>query len=82
MTDDLALAPTEDLVAELARRHTGLLVVMERPAEDGGDRTETNIQWKGGVNLALGLARRAQFSVQREIALAMIEDEEDDDGED
>lgn len=73
---DLSIVGTHDLLAELARRFSAILVVTERPAEHGADQTETSVWWRGGMNHALGLALRARMSIQTDIMRSTLEDED------
>lgn len=79
MKDELALASTEDLIHELCRRHSAVLIVTERPAETDPAESETRVCWDCGLNMALGLAARATMRVKQEIAIRTLTAEEDDD---
>jgi hypothetical protein len=71
---NLELAATDDLVAELFRRHEAALVMLGRMAEDRGDMDEVKIYRKGGVVAALGMAEYAKACVTQKILKAYRED--------
>lgn len=56
---DLALATEEELLEELARRNTGLFVVMCRDVRGQNEPSKElfSCRWRGGAATALGLAR-------------------------
>jgi hypothetical protein len=63
---DLSLIDTADLVAELRRRHDGILVVLERDAD--ATKTGTLTEWWGGLSRCIGLAERAKARMLQSLA--------------
>lgn len=66
--------PTDDLVAELARRFPSMVFVAERPAESttGEVDSEYQLRWFGGATMALGLIARAKFRLSRMLTDAPV----------
>lgn len=75
---DIELIPTDDLVAELFRRHSAVLIVRQMPVKTT-DQDDTMIDFCGGLNTALGLGMRATSALTSK-ALKAMRDAEDDDG--
>lgn len=64
---DLSLVDANDLIAELKRRVTALVIAWERP-----DKTEENVyrtmtDWGGSPNTCLGLVERLQDEMWDEL---------------
>ena len=55
---EFELTPTEDLIAELFRRHSAVLIVRQAPVKTT-DEDDTTLDYSGGLNTAIGLAMRA-----------------------
>jgi hypothetical protein len=80
--DDVAgleVYSTTDLIDELARRSTAVVVAICRPAEGEATKEHTCCSYRGGLNTALGLADRLKANL-RDIAING-DPEDDDDGE-
>lgn len=59
----LAFATMDEIVAELKRRHPGLLIVWETGTAADPDDEVCSWDWNGGISRALGMAVRFQKTV-------------------
>jgi hypothetical protein len=64
----LELASTDELVAELKRRHSAVLVVAERQSRETG-YDESSVIFSGGTNAAMGMAMRARVVLSQIMAI-------------
>ena len=69
---DLSLVDTDDLIAELKRRHDGLLVV--RMANQTTDRGAVYHHFGGTAIAAVGLARYAEAAILHDLLATPEED--------
>lgn len=74
---DLELTPTDDLIAELFRRHSAVLIVLQAPVKTTTE-DDTTLNYSGGLNTALGLAMRASGVLTNKAAKSMRDTEDDD----
>ncbi len=72
-TPDLSDVTTEWLLEELIKRHDALLIAREIRMTD--DRRKTLFQSSGGLNAALGLARRLQAWLDEDLKAEDLEEE-------
>lgn len=78
--NEIELIPTDDLVAELFRRHSAVLIVRQMPVKTTTE-DDTMIDYCGGLNTALGLGMRATSVLTNRASKSMVDPKEDDDGE-
>lgn len=72
---DLTFVTTADLLEELNRRHKAILIVREMISPHDANKTDTLIEYDGGLNVAVGMAERARH---RLLGQAKLIDDEDD----
>lgn len=64
---DLELATTDDLIAELFRRHTAVVIVRVFPVKTTDTQEDTLIDYCGGINTAIGLSERARAMLVNDV---------------
>jgi len=74
---DLELTPTDDLIDELFRRHSAVLIVRQMPVKTT-NQDDTLIDYCGGLNTAIGMATRASGVLTAKAARSMEETDEGD----
>lgn len=64
--DGLEIATTEELLGELAKRFTGLVVGTLVAAKDINGYDDTLVWYYGGLTLAMGITRRINLELDRD----------------
>jgi hypothetical protein len=57
---DLSFVALDDLMDELAKRFRAIVVIAEREAPIGNERSVRFIDYRGGITTCVGLAMRGQ----------------------
>ncbi len=76
---NLEVVDTDDLIRELKRRFTAMVLIAERPHFKNPDLLVTVFAWGGkSPNHALGLTIRAHGEMERKVQLSTLEEPEEE----
>lgn len=72
---DFSLVTTDQIIAELFKRHDGVVVVT---LQDRGEDERVVVDFHGGLTMAIGLARRAARLFEKEGADNEVDEKGDE----